>query len=236
MANGQGVAKHKGSYRGIYCGQPEPQVKELLGNWKKLHKWLSQVFQGTFPTSRSFWKGPVLGNKKSTGSQMGSISTGVHRRQDTQGRGVVEGRFSDSPGIAQQVHRNETDEDWDRRTRNRHRHGTAQPAQGLGTSKGMMGRAQVKLLPASSHTHLTCFPAAWFQIPLHQCRVCLEHRQPQPKKDKFEVQASNTVKMEKCEQMFAVKKHVLFPYTTRCHEDMRYRYAKRELVEGRSWM
>lgn len=97
---------------------------------------------------------------------MGSISTGVHCRQDTQGRdvvegrGVVEGRFSDSPGIAQQVHRNETDEDWDRRTGNRHRHGTAQPAQGLETSKDTMGRAQVKLLPAPSHTHLTCFPAA----------------------------------------------------------------------------
>lgn len=36
---------------------------------------------------------------------MGSITTGVHHRQDTQGRGVVEGRASDSPAVTQVVSR-----------------------------------------------------------------------------------------------------------------------------------
>lgn len=35
----------------------------------------------------------------------------LHHRQDTQGRGVVEGRVSDGPAIAQQVREDKTDED-----------------------------------------------------------------------------------------------------------------------------
>lgn len=171
------------------------------------------VFPGDFSHQQEVLEGPLGGTQKIhwEWSQLGSTPIGVegllHYRRDAQGKGSDGGQGqpqpNNHPAGPQGWSRSRLRQKYRKLVRvsmvARHRHGTAQPGQGLGTSKAALawqGRPQVTLSPAPSHAHPSCFPAAWSQVSLHQVKADLEHRQPDPKEDREEAQASDTAKVK----------------------------------------
>lgn len=219
------------------------------------------VFPGDFSHQQEVLEGPLGGTQKIhwEWSRLGSTPTGVEGmlryRQDAQGKGSDGGQGqpqpSNHPAGPQGWSRSRLRQKSRKLVRvsmvSRHLHGTAQPGQGLGTSKAALawqGRPQVRLSPAPSHAHPSCFPVAWSQVSLHQVKAGLKHRQPDPKEDREEAQASDTAKVKwrnvsKCLQW---KNHNPPLYFASLHNQMpgrttgtRAQVHQEELVEGRGW-